>query len=54
MIIFAATQGFADEVPVAQVSRFNAALRDSLSRDHPEIGVEIAASKDLTPETEAI
>ena len=53
MIIFAATQGFADGVPVAQVSRFNAALRDSLSRDHPEIGVEIAASKDLTPETEA-
>jgi F-type H+-transporting ATPase subunit alpha len=54
MIIFAATQGFADDIPVAQVSRFNASLRDFLHREHPDIGAEITTSKDLTPETEAM
>jgi F-type H+-transporting ATPase subunit alpha len=54
MIIFAATQGFADDIPVAQVSRFNASLSDFLHREHPDIGAEITTSKDLTPETEAM
>ncbi|MBC7293830.1 MAG: F0F1 ATP synthase subunit alpha, partial [Thermoleophilia bacterium] len=53
MIIFAATQGYLDDVPVAQVSRFNDMLRDYLAANHPEIGEEIAATKDLTAETEA-
>jgi F-type H+-transporting ATPase subunit alpha len=54
MIIFAATQGFADDIPVAQVSRFNASLSDFLHREHPDIGAGITTSKDLTPETEAM
>jgi F-type H+-transporting ATPase subunit alpha len=53
MIIFAATKGYADDVPVAEISRFNASLRDYLGQQHPEIGAEIASSKDLAPETEA-
>lgn len=53
MIIFAATQGYLDDVPVAQVSRFNDMLRDYLAANHPEIGEEITATKDLTAETEA-
>jgi len=53
MIIYAATNGFTDDVPVAEVSRFNGALRDFLSREHPGIGATIADSKDLGVETEA-
>ena len=53
MIVFAATKGYADDVPVAEISRFNTELRDFLGQQHPEIGAEIVKSKDLTPETEA-
>ncbi len=53
MIIFAATQGYADDIPVADVPRFNASLLAQLKRDNPEIGLEIATSKDLSGETEA-
>jgi len=52
MIIFAATKGYADDVPVQDISRFNADLRDFLGQQHPEIGQDIAKSKDLTAETE--
>ena len=51
-IIFAATQGYLDDIPVAQVSRFNGLLRDYLSKHHPEIGDKIAETKDLSSETE--
>ncbi len=53
MIIYSATKGYADDVPVADISRFNAALREHLSVSHPEIGAEIASSKELGTETEA-
>jgi F-type H+-transporting ATPase subunit alpha len=53
MIIFAATKGYADDVPVADISRFNAALREHLSVSHPEIGAGIASSKELGTEAEA-
>jgi len=53
MIIFAATQGYADDIQVADISRFNAALREYLAQQAPEIGADIAATKDLSPETEA-
>ncbi len=54
MIIFAATQGYADDVPVADIPRFNASLLDHLKREAPQVGVEIVTSKDLSPETEAV
>jgi len=53
MIIFAAIQGYADDVPVADIPRFNAALREYLAQQRPEIGAEIAATKDLSPQLEA-
>jgi F-type H+-transporting ATPase subunit alpha len=53
MIIFAATNGYADDVPVADISPFNAGLRDFLGQQYPEIGAEIAKSKDLSAENEA-
>ncbi len=53
MVIFAATKGYADDVPVAQVSSFNGELRDYLGQQYPEIGAEIAKTKDLSAENEA-
>jgi F-type H+-transporting ATPase subunit alpha len=53
MVIFTATQGYADDIPVGEISHFNAALRDYLNQQYPDIGAEIGASKDLTPETTA-
>jgi len=38
MIIFAATQGYADDVPVVDVPRFNASLLDHLKREAPQVG----------------
>ena len=52
MVIYAATKGHVDDVPVADISGFNEQLRDFLSQQHPEIGTEIAETKDLSPETE--
>jgi F-type H+-transporting ATPase subunit alpha len=54
MIIYAATKGYADDIPVPQVSAFNAALLDFLTQQHPEIGADIAKTKDLGAENEAV
>ena len=53
MILYSATQGFLDDIPVAQVSRFNDMLRSNLTTDHAEIGQDIAATKVLSDENEA-
>jgi F-type H+-transporting ATPase subunit alpha len=53
MIIFSATQGYADDIPVPEISNFNGELRTYLNQQFPEIGDDIAATKDLTAETEA-
>jgi F-type H+-transporting ATPase subunit alpha len=53
MIIFAATQGFLDDIPMSQVTAFQSQLRSDLNKLHPEIGADIATVKELTPETEA-
>jgi F-type H+-transporting ATPase subunit alpha len=52
MIIFAATQGYTDDIPVAQVAEFETALRGYLNQEHPEIGADVAATKDLSADTE--
>jgi F-type H+-transporting ATPase subunit alpha len=52
MVIYAATKGYADEVPVTQISAFNAQLRGYLGQQYPEIGAEIVKTKDLSPENE--
>ena len=53
MVLFAATQGYADEVKVPEISRFNTELRNFLNQQHPEIGADIANTKVLSPENEA-
>jgi len=53
MIIFAAIEGYTDDIPVKDVVRFEGALRQYLNTQYPEIGADIVATKDLTPETEA-
>ncbi|HEY5528320.1 MAG TPA: F0F1 ATP synthase subunit alpha [Thermoleophilia bacterium] len=53
MIIFSATQGYLDDIPVAQVSRFNDTLRSHLTSNHAEIGIDIAATKVLSDDMEA-
>ena len=52
MILYSAARGFLDDVPVDQVSRFNDMLRSDLTTNHPEIGADIAATKDLSGDTE--
>ncbi len=53
MIIFAATQGYCDEVAVPDISRYQAEMRNFLNQQNPEIGQDIASTKDLSSETEA-
>jgi F-type H+-transporting ATPase subunit alpha len=50
MIIFAATQGYLDEIEVDRVVEFNNALRDYLRSENPGIGQAIRESKDLSDE----
>ncbi len=53
MVIFSATQGYADDIPVADISRFNGELRNYLNQQYPEIGADIVSTKDLGAGTEA-
>ncbi|RMF45494.1 MAG: F0F1 ATP synthase subunit alpha [Anaerolineae bacterium] len=48
--IFAATNGFADEVPVERISEWEVALRRYMDTAHPEIGREIVEKKRLSDE----
>jgi F-type H+-transporting ATPase subunit alpha len=50
MIIFAATQGYLDEIPVERVVEFNNSLRDYLRSEHAGIANAIRDSKDLPDE----
>ena len=47
MIIYAATNGYLDEVPVAQIRAFEHGLLDYLRAQRPEIGQEIRSSTKL-------
>ncbi len=51
--LFAATQGFADRVPVTQVKAFQAAALREMDTSHPELLADIATRKEITRETEA-
>jgi F-type H+-transporting ATPase subunit alpha len=50
--LFGATNGYADQVPVDRVRRWEEALLRSIEASHPEIPKDIAARKMITPETE--
>ncbi len=53
MVLFAATRGYADHVPVTRIQEWERELLRYLTTAHPQIGQDIAARKELTPETEA-
>jgi F-type H+-transporting ATPase subunit alpha len=50
--LFAATNGYADKIPVDLVSEWETALRRSIESTNPEILKDIEAEKVITPETE--
>jgi len=52
MVIFAGTNGYADNVPLERMKKWEADLIRYLSTSHPEIGKDIAEKKQITAETE--
>jgi F-type H+/Na+-transporting ATPase subunit alpha len=53
MVLYAATSGLLDSVPVEKVGAFEAGLFRFMDANHPEIGKAIAADKTLSAEAEA-
>ena len=51
-ILYATTNGYLDDVPLDKIAAFEDAFHKFIETNHPEIGKDIAASKDLAPETE--
>ncbi|HET7010172.1 MAG TPA: F0F1 ATP synthase subunit alpha [Anaerolineales bacterium] len=51
--LFAATNGYADAIPLDRVKEWQTSMLRSLGSAHPEIGREIASQKRITQETEA-
>jgi F-type H+-transporting ATPase subunit alpha len=52
VILYAAINGFLDDVPVGKVSAFEANFHRFIDANHPEIGEKIAQQKEITPEIE--
>ena len=50
--LFAATNGYADRVPVDHVRSWEEAMLRSLENAHPELAADIGSRKLITPETE--
>ncbi len=51
-ILYAATSGQLDEVPVNKVRDFESAFHKFMASSHPELGQQIEDKKELTPEIE--
>ena len=51
-ILYAAVNGYLDDVPVAKAPAFEAAFHRYMESNHPEIGRDIEEQKQITPETE--
>jgi len=52
MILYAAINGYLDDVPVNKITAFEANFHRFMEANHPEIGKKIASEKEITPETE--
>jgi F-type H+-transporting ATPase subunit alpha len=52
MVIFAGTNGYADNVPVEHMNKWESDLIRNLTASYPELGKDIAEKKQITPETE--
>jgi F-type H+-transporting ATPase subunit alpha len=52
MVIFAGTNGYADNVPVERMNKWESDLIRNLTTSHPGLGKDIAETKQITPETD--
>ena len=52
MILYAAINGYLDDIPVGKVAKFEAEFHKFMEASHPEIGKGIATKKEIKPETE--
>jgi F-type H+-transporting ATPase subunit alpha len=52
MILYAAINGYLDDVPVDKITAFEANFHRFMEANHPKIGDQIARDKELKPETE--
>jgi F-type H+/Na+-transporting ATPase subunit alpha len=52
MVLFAGTNGYADNVPIERMKKWEAELVRNMTASYPEIGRDIAEKKSITPETE--
>jgi F-type H+-transporting ATPase subunit alpha len=52
IILYAAINGYLDEVPVDKITAFEANFHRFMEANHPEIGRKIAEEKEINPETE--
>jgi F-type H+-transporting ATPase subunit alpha len=52
MILYAAINGYLDDVPVDKVTAFEASFYRFMEANHPEIGESIASKKEIASETE--
>jgi F-type H+-transporting ATPase subunit alpha len=51
-VIFAATNGFADEVPLEKMRKWELDLIKFLGTSHPEVGKDILEKKQIAPDNE--
>jgi len=51
MILYAAVNGYLDDVPVARIGEFEAAFHSFMEASHPEVGAAIARTKEISAET---
>jgi len=51
-ILYAAVNGYLDDVPVSKAQAFETAFRSYMESNHPEIGRDIESQKQITPEIE--
>jgi F-type H+-transporting ATPase subunit alpha len=52
MVLFAGTQGFADEVPVEKMRNWEVDLLKYMDVSHPEIGKDITEKRQITADNE--
>jgi F-type H+-transporting ATPase subunit alpha len=52
IVLFAGTNGYADNVPIDKMRRWEVEMLRSLSGSHPDLGKDIAANQRITDETE--
>jgi F-type H+-transporting ATPase subunit alpha len=54
MILYAAINGFLDDVPVEQLGRFEEEFHRFMESSHPEAGEAIARERDISEQTEEV